>query len=212
MGPTTTVSNRLFSLLLRYQIHQQQRLMGTEMSDSVPAPPLAFCIQSSVTAAPRGSSHFHSHTTGHVLLGGQRSLDCSCQLVWRRYWNGGQPRPTKPLPPRGESMEVQVPACLWNWPRPQTQVPVLWLASQHGSSPHLKHSQEEKFNTFVLPSCNVVVLWVSVSFQKVSTFSFFFFNIVAGRRQTHRVHLSLRVGWLLRKLSCCSRRQTLKAR
>lgn len=111
--------------------------------------PLVFCIQSSAAAAPHGSSHFHTHTTGHVLSGGQRSLDFFCQLVWRRYWNGAQPRPTTPLPPRGESMEVQVPACLWNWPRPQRQVPVLWLASQHGSSPHLKHSQEEKFNTYI---------------------------------------------------------------
>lgn len=42
----------------------------------------------------------------------------------------------------------------------QCQVPVLWLANQQGTSPHL----------------------------------------------------SLSVGWLLRKLSCCSRRQTLKAR
>lgn len=71
------------------------------------------------------------------------------------YWKGVEPRPTTPLPPRGESMEVQVPACLCNWPCSQCQVPVLWLASQHGSSPHLKHSHEEKFNTFILSSDSV---------------------------------------------------------
>lgn len=148
----TSIRARL--LLLFNQIHLQPRLMGTVVHQSV----------GGSSSAPRGSSLFHSHTTWHVLSQGQRSLDCSCWLVWRRYCNGGQPRPTTPPPPRGESMEVQVPACVCHWPRPQCQVPVLWLASQHGISPHLKHSREEKSHIFI-PCCHIVVVfWFSVSF------------------------------------------------
>lgn len=146
-------SVRARSLLLFNQIHLQPRLMGTVVHQSV----------GGSSSAPRGSSLFHSHTTWHVLSQGQRSLDCSCWLVWRRYCNGGRPRPTTPPPPRGESMEVQVPACVCHWPRPQCQVPVLWLASQHGISPHLKHSREEKSHIFI-PCCHIVVVfWFSVS-------------------------------------------------
>lgn len=116
MEPTTTVSNRRpafgrFSLLLFNQIHVQPRLMGTEVhqcaggSSGVLHPVLSCCRSAGLLPLPL--PHYRARPPERSKVTRLFMPTCVTSLLKR-----GQPRPTTPLPPRGESMEVQVPACL----------------------------------------------------------------------------------------------------
>lgn len=122
MEPTTTASNRrpafdCFSMLLFNQIHLQPERMSTEVrqwaggSPGVLHPASIRCR--SAWLLPLALTHYRAIPPGRSKVTRLFSPTRVMPLLKR-----GQPRPATPLPPRGESMEVQVPACLCNWPRP----------------------------------------------------------------------------------------------
>lgn len=126
----------------------------TTDADSSPCVSLSWCLQFT-RYLHVGPSSLPTTTRPLPPWEGQRSLDCFCRLLWHVYCNGGrsgggggggggqsrQPCPGRAAATHRRALEGSLCKCRFfllfcDWLR--RQVPVLWLASQQGISPHLE--------------------------------------------------------------------------